>query len=292
MKQILLTLICILSVNLASYAQCDHDPTITPDTVMLCGFPHDTLTLWTQSYDSYQWYKDGILIPGATNQHLSVNSADLWSNISVQTTDAGCSEMSPSVFIDANASIPIHTMIPSDNVHSVTAEGVVRFCVGDTARISVGLPWTENIQWTVNGDTIPPSEGGNSQTIEVTSPIPTGVLEYDVCAGNTWCPYNRQCMGSGMAPRIQFIACPLSVNESLESNLSYRIFPNPANSFVTIQINPDHLGASYKISNQLGTVILSGELNLEHTKINVQDLSTGIYFVEIGNNNTFKLIKK
>ena len=99
MRRILLLLVCMICFHWSSYSQCPHNPTITPMNPILC--PNESDTLWTQSYDSYQWYKDGNLLPGETNQYLVVDATNYGlSNITVEATDAGCSELSPSVIFD------------------------------------------------------------------------------------------------------------------------------------------------------------------------------------------------
>jgi len=56
----------------SSVAQCPFDPTVTPADLILC--PNSQGELATQSYDSYQWYKEGNPIPGATGQTLVVDA--------------------------------------------------------------------------------------------------------------------------------------------------------------------------------------------------------------------------
>src|SRR5215510_8040249 len=86
-------------------AQCPFDPTVTPNNLILC--PNESDTLWTQVYDSYQWYKDGNLIPGATNQYYVVNAfTDGGSYFAVSATASSCTEMSPQVLVDGWAFLP------------------------------------------------------------------------------------------------------------------------------------------------------------------------------------------
>ena len=64
------TLLLNLTV-IAGLAQCTFTPTISPNSVILC--PNSSEVLTTEVCDSYQWYKDGSPIPGATQQTHSVS---------------------------------------------------------------------------------------------------------------------------------------------------------------------------------------------------------------------------
>lgn len=47
------------------------NPTIINGDVMMC--PEETDTLFTQEFDTYQWYKGGTPIPGANDQSLVID---------------------------------------------------------------------------------------------------------------------------------------------------------------------------------------------------------------------------
>ncbi|HMC97050.1 MAG TPA: hypothetical protein VKG92_05340 [Flavobacteriales bacterium] len=96
MRSTLLPLAALLALQVVG--QCPFDPTISPTEVILC--PNGSQLLSTQTYDSWQWYKDGDLIPGATAQTYLVSNNDIGSEFSVACTLAGCTEMSPAVLVD------------------------------------------------------------------------------------------------------------------------------------------------------------------------------------------------
>src|SRR5688500_19857611 len=87
----ILTLLLCLSVGTLK-AQCSFTPTVTPNNLILC--PNATDTLWTQPYDSYQWFKGGVPIPGATQQYYVVNYfADAGDYFKVSATVGTCTEL-------------------------------------------------------------------------------------------------------------------------------------------------------------------------------------------------------
>ena len=134
-------------------AQCPFDPTITPNEVVLC--PNSTEMLGTQLYDSWQWYKDGTVIPGATQQTYETGSADAGSEITVACTLNGCTEMSPPVLIDGYLFLLPYVIHSGDEPYSTGFEGESFFCEGDTLELTMGQPYTANIQWTRDGVAIP-----------------------------------------------------------------------------------------------------------------------------------------
>src|SRR5690606_29254865 len=53
---------------LHTHAQCDHDPVISPSSLILC--PDESAVLTTGVYGASQLLRDGDPIPGATEQQL------------------------------------------------------------------------------------------------------------------------------------------------------------------------------------------------------------------------------
>lgn len=145
-------------------AQCSFTPTVTPNGLILC--PNETDTLWTQEYDAYQWFKDGVAIPGATNRYLPVHQiSDVGSYFKVNATVSACTEMSDSVLIDGwNYLLPYvmhggtYTTNPNDG-SSMLCPGV------DTMVLT--FSYTENIQWFKNGVAIP---GATTTELKVYEP--------------------------------------------------------------------------------------------------------------------------
>ncbi len=85
----------------------------------------------------------------------------------------------------------------------------------------------------------------------------------------------------------------VGINEAAANNL-FKVYPNPANSQINVEINTNLIGSIYTITDQIGKTVLSGKLTKENSTIELGDLSGGIYLLSIGNNakQTFKVIKK
>lgn len=152
-------------------ADCEHNPLVVPGDLILC--PNSSDTLFTQSGDSFRWFRNGVEIEGAQDSFLVVNAfMDGGSMISVETTTNGCAELSPEVLVDGWVFLPI----------TVSTEGLGSgaLCEGDTLILQVNQPFTENIRWYKNGVLLP---NENSSVITIWN---TGV--YNVTAGTGICP--------------------------------------------------------------------------------------------------------
>jgi hypothetical protein len=179
----------------AAMAQCTFTPTITPDDLILC--PDESATLSTQVYDSYQWYKDGNLITGATGQTLAVEQFnDAGSSFTVSATLDACTEMSASVLVDGWAFLFPYVIHGGDEPNSTGPNGEEVFCEGDTLTLTLGAGYTENIVWTNNGVPIPDE---TSPTLTVTT---SGL--YTVSAAPDVCP--NSVMGIGVDISVTFNA--------------------------------------------------------------------------------------
>ncbi len=172
---------------LGAAAQCPHNPTVTPNNLIFCPNAGSD-TLWTQSYQAYQWYKDGVLQPGDTFQYRRVTHLDAGSMFSVDATLNGCTERSPQVPVDGWV-----FLLP------VVATDGLQFplCVGDTLRLRLMPPYTINIQWTNGGVPIP---GATDDTLLVTTDG-----DYSVSGAPEICPNFNQQLGVTLSYR--FLPC-------------------------------------------------------------------------------------
>lgn len=238
---------------------CPHNPTITPADLILC--PNTSDTLFTQEYDGYQWYKDGNLLQGATNQFYVVDAfTDAGSMFSVEATENGCAEMSPEVLVDGWAFLGL----------TVATEGLKDpLCAGqDTLLLIINPPYNINIQWTNNGNAI---QDATNDTLVVTA---TGA--YSVSGAPDLCPNFVQNLGFDL--EYNFIICENSVGEDATNKLS--IYPNPAGNFITLTNLPAKAN-TYSLCNMVGQVILSGNITTENQQIEVEGLPTGVYILTV-----------
>ncbi|MCW5898253.1 MAG: T9SS type A sorting domain-containing protein [Flavobacteriales bacterium] len=175
-------------------AQCVFTPTISPLSPILC--PGEVVELSTQSYDAYQWYRDGQPLPGATQQTLQVDYFNYaGSSVSVEATLDGCTEMSASNLVDGWVFLPPFVMHGGDEPIFFGPSGESTYCWGADVQLTLGMPYTANIQWYMDGVSI---DGANSPTLVVTVPG-----SYTVTAAPGICP--NSITNLGVSIDIDFI---------------------------------------------------------------------------------------
>ena len=88
------------------------------------------------------------------------------------------------------------------------------------------------------------------------------------------------------------LSATVGVNEVNEFN-EFNVYPNPTSSQITLKVKTDLIGDVYTIYDNMGKMVMSGKVNAEHTVIELDNLSGGIYLFSIGENSkqTFKVIK-
>lgn len=205
-------------------AQCPFDPTVVPNNLVLC--PNSQDTLGTQVYDSYQWYKDGVAIAGATAQTLIVDAfLDAGSMFSVEGTLAGCTEMSPAVLVDGWAFLLPYVISDGDAPMYVDGFGTAHHCPGDTVLLILGLPYDTLIQWTDGGT---PIAGATNDTLVVTG---SGV--YSASGAPSLCPGFIQALGVSVGIEFEASVQPLIVTSGSQicaspTGTSYQWYLNGA----------------------------------------------------------------
>lgn len=144
-------------------AQCSFTPTISPSSVMFyCD--GETDTLYTQTYDAYQWYKNGVAIPGATQNSLVIDQYNYAGTyISVEATLSGCTEHSDSILADQWMYLPPFIITHTPPLY-IQGFGESYYCFGDTVLLEASGPFGSLI-WTRNGNVIP---GATNSLLNVT----------------------------------------------------------------------------------------------------------------------------
>ena len=282
MKLIALTTMCLTLFQVSLSGQCPHDPTITPNNLIMC--PNGVDTLWTQEYDAYEWHKDGNPISGANEQFLVVDFFNyVGSSISVNATDSGCAEFSPAVLVDGWAFLLPFVITTGDYTFNGAAYEV---CLGDTIFFELGLPYNTNIEWTANGV---PINGETDQVLALTSDVTTGVVNYNVCGSPSECPEYVDCLGVTLS--VQFVDCDVTSVEEVASELN--IYPNPMNQVFYVECGVEMIGKGYTLIDQLGKIVQSGNLTSTRNVIVLDEWPSGLYhFNLIGSNQSLRVLKE
>lgn len=159
---------------------------------------------------------------------------------------------------------------------AVCSNGIVTVLYVDSVQLQNGyhrrLNLSTNVQW-VEGI------GSFNYLLEPSLFYCVSGNDYLECeAGNT-----------GIEYATNTSLCIVAVKEVAKSKYTISVLPNPFTDFVTVQSDKSLQEASYKISDKLGRVCISGKFDAT-AKIDLSALLNGVYFLSV-NEQTFKLIK-
>ena len=251
------------STHQDSVSFCVQTPTVFPDSLILCpGVPD---TIWTQAFDSYQWFDaNGDAIPGATNQFFEPQGNALYS---VLTTDDNCSEMSEQVFVGSAESASFYVI-------GVGNSGIFGMgCIGDTVYLSIGTTMLTSpnldpfVNWYLDSMLLPLPP---SDSLMITEGGLYGVsVEHPSCPGFIAAQY--------LNIDFVFVDCETGI-ENIGNDASITLYPNPANESVTIR-NKHEENIRCSIVDATGRTMKRMELNTGENDISLDGFAGGVYFV-------------
>jgi len=181
----LFMILACMAIVTHSNAQCDFTPVITPDKPILCPGAKDTL-ITTEAFENYQWYRNNKPIDGATNRYYVVHQyEDGGAIFKVEATRNGCTAFSKRVLVDGYVfASPIIIETGDIGVYDIYRDALVE-CPNDTIVLTMGTPYTQNLQWYNNSK---PIKGANEQSYTVTKKG-----SYTVCGSPELCPTFKGC---------------------------------------------------------------------------------------------------
>lgn len=84
-----------------------------------------------------------------------------------------------------------------------------------------------------------------------------------------------------------------SINQMIKGETDFSVYPNPANNQLNVElINNSNLNSEIRIYNKLGQIVLSSKTKIFRTiNLNISNLNTGVYIIEIRTDNVSKTKK-
>ena len=73
----------------------------------------------------------------------------------------------------------------------------------------------------------------------------------------------------------------LSNTSEIISTNNIQIFPNPASNILNVYTSADIIGSQYRISDNLGRVVLVDAIQSKNTAIDISGLPRGVYYITI-----------
>jgi len=83
----------------------------------------------------------------------------------------------------------------------------------------------------------------------------------------------------------------INKNNDIEN---FRVYPNPVKDVIHINVESKFVGTRFTITTISGQKVSEGKIEEGDSVVNIQDLSEGIYFMQLGENihKSFKIIKQ
>ena len=248
---------------------CAHTPTISPEILKVCYDSSDVI--WAQPADSYQWYDNGVLIPGATNQSLEITLSSMGVfNIvspSVRTTINGCSELSQPSIVQRHQFSEFGIPVFFVNIDGNVINGN-QVCNDETLTLNLFFP-AENyhVQWYKDDIPIPLANDDNFTVTE------SGT--YKVRIEHPSCPDMSFFSDEVIDPlSFEFIECSLG---TIDFPNNFSVTPNPTQSFLNIQ--------TQEIIKEIIVYDMQGNKIIPHrvsnSTIDVSNLVKGIYVLKV-----------
>jgi hypothetical protein len=279
-----------------------------------------TVILTSSAPSNNQWYKDGVIISGATNQSLIVSTSGSYT---VSTT-TGC----------AGTSLPVTvTVSAAANAPVVTAGGPTTFCQG--ANVTLSSSAATGNQWYKDGNTI---NGATNQTfiatlsgnysakvinggcaspasnlvsvnVSATPPIPVitqngNVLTSSAASGNQWYLNGNAIAGATLntftaqtsgvyTVNVTINGCTSSLSAGLnvvvtainspDLNKKITIFPLPAHDYLFIKYSASGGSFTINLFDASGKKLFANGKFSSTYQLDLREYSSGLYIVQIIN---------
>lgn len=166
---------------------------------------------------------------------------------------------------------------------------------GQTAQFSVKTNYTTPVyQWQGN-------QGGSFSNLinnSQYSGVNTDVLKVSnttvsMDKTNYRCIVSEGVCGDTSVNGLLLVSAQIGINTQ-KFNPLFSVFPNPSHGIITIEAATGLMGSDYYLYNTVGTLVLSGKIKSETTRLDIGQLAKGIYMLRVGGENQpgIKVIKE
>ncbi|WBV55316.1 T9SS type A sorting domain-containing protein [Chryseobacterium daecheongense] len=304
-KLIFLSLFLLLNLLKVS-AQCSFTPTITsprlgaqfPNKVVFCNTESEVLS--TQTYGSYQWYKQAwtwqspntnpwVPISGATSQTLTINgSSDMLYYFKVEATLNDCTAQSAEIMADGYAyALPAMMTTLTPGTYEDIGPGEYNVCNGASVQFDDIFPVVYGVHtwYKCAPSNIPPVSGDGCIISGATGDtyVATESGEYGFYACTAYCPDQCEFLGLQSFVKLNFgnwNFCNLGTGEvDPKKGNEMSIYPNPATQLIFIGKDSDKVYKEVSIIDASGRLVLQKKNHTYNQPIDVSSLATGNYII-------------
>ncbi|MBU8892286.1 MAG: S8 family serine peptidase [Bacteroidales bacterium] len=122
------------------------------------------------------------------------------------------------------------------------------------------------------GDGICCAYGSGSYTLEVTG----GAV---LASGGSFT--SSEVTNFCLPATTSFTSTPLNVNDNINGKSTVNIYPNPASTFINVDVINGHRVGTIRIYNMVGTLVKTLEMNGSEKEVDISELPTGLYIISI-----------
>ena len=135
-------------------------------------------------------------------------------------------------------------------------------------------PFANNYEYSISTDTQIPTSGTATQNTQVTVNGLTSKTLYTYCV-------RASCGTAGYytAWTCDTLLTPVGVNIASVNKTDITLSPNPAKDYVIINRPNSLTKGTVRMTNMLGRVVLEQEVTEQKSKLNLTDISSGVYFI-------------
>jgi hypothetical protein len=110
---------------------------------------------------------------------------------------------------------------------------------------------------------------------------------------NYRCIVSEGVCGDTSVNGLLLVSAQIGINTQ-KFNPLFSVFPNPSHGIITIEAATGLMGSDYYLYNTVGTLVLSGKIKSETTRLDIGQLAKGIYMLRVGGENQpgIKVIKE
>ena len=217
---------------------------------------------------TYQWTRNGVVIPGATAKVLNTQMAGTYRVIT--TNVWGCTKNSP------NVTIPV-----ADLSVSITQTGSSIVCTGDSVQLTATSAAAVSYQWIRNNV---PVAGATNAVLYAKK---TGY--YKVTVQNA-----MGCTATSSNKYLSFSNCgsgnlgqaAASRLDGTNEGVSVNVYPNPFVESFSIDFADDHAALNLEVRDITGRVVISSVVpeNEQRMEVGLAGVSDGAYFLILTQN--------
>src|SRR6185436_18107918 len=238
------------------------DATISANgPLTFCDGGNVTLSVPLFTNRTYQWKKGGTNISGATSATYIASTGGNY-KVAVTNTTTSCSSTTATSTLITINSVPAATITPN---------GPTTFCAGGSVLLSANTGTGLTYKWKKSGNYI------SGATFHDYTATLAGNYKVEVTKSNG-------CSKTSSTTTVT-VPCRNEEDNLATAQTDVSIYPNPSSGEFTIQFSKKPVSiVSVELTDVIGRIIDRFETTSMTTTINRSDLSKGIYYIVIRNN--------